>query len=128
MKVNNEKVRAGLELARVHDAFEEFRRHGNGRGSGYPLELKRLAVQALDVGHTPSEVATAAQISAPSICNWRRAPSCRPPKQLKLVEDPVLQIGTKETASVLFQSGLRIEIPVLALTADLIKTLNGVAL
>lgn len=125
MKSSDKDVKAAA-LARVRSAFKRFRDEGHGRGSGFPLRLKRLAVAAVNAGHTLTEVASAAQVSGPSLGNWRRASICRP-TELKLIDTCPEPSCTTESAVIHFQSGLRIEIPVAALTLDFITRLNGVA-
>jgi hypothetical protein len=126
MKTKDKDIKASAELERVRSAFKKFRADGNGRGSGYPPHLRRLAVAAVNCGHTLTEVATATGVSGPSLGNWRRASVCRP-TELKLIDDCPEPSSSMEPAVIHFQSGLRIEIPVAALTLDFIKRLNGVA-
>lgn len=126
MKTRDKDIKASAELERVRSAFKKFRDEGNGRGSGYPLHLRRLAVAAVNFGHTLTEVAIATQVSGPSLGNWRRASVCRP-TELKVIDDSPEPSSAMEPAVIHFQSGLRIEIPVAALTSDLITRLNGVA-
>ena len=102
MKSRDKDVKAAAALARVRRAFKKFRDDGNGRGSGYPLHLKRLAVAAVNCGHTLSEVSTATHVSGPSLGNWRRASICRP-TELKLIEDSPELSSSMESAVIHFQ-------------------------
>jgi hypothetical protein len=125
METRDKDVKASAELERVRSAFKKFRDAGNGRGSGYPLDLRRLAVAAVNCGHSLTEVATATQVSGPSLGNWRRSSICLP-TELKVIDDCPEPSSAREHAVIRFQSGLRIEIPVAALTPDFITRLNGV--
>lgn len=115
-------------LGEIHQIFAERQaRFGRKPFGGNPLSLKRRAVAAVIKGIAPGRVAEAAGVSEPSIRNWCKNLKVKiePPTELKLAETaPVL--AAHQTAMVHFQSGLRIEIPVSALTPELVRTFQGV--
>ena len=116
------------QLGEIRRLFGERReRFGRKPFGGWPLSFKRRATLAVTRGIAPSMVATAAGVSEPSIRNWCRELKVKieAPTELKLINDIPESSGVSESAVVHFQSGLRLEIAVSALTPDLIMTLNG---
>jgi transposase len=89
--------------------------------------LKKRAVAAVIKGIAPGRVAEAAGVSEPSIRNWckRLKVKIEAPTELKLIDEKSPS-ADHQTAIIHFQSGLRIEIPVSALTPELVRTFQGV--
>ena len=130
MKTTNAEERA---LDEIRQMFAERRKQfGRKPFGGYPHSFKNRAVGAVARGISLRDVAKAAGISEPSIRTWCKELKIKiePPAELKLVEAKDCEAAPqgKSTAFIQFRSGLRIEIPVSGLSAELIKTLNGVAL
>lgn len=131
MKKTNAEERA---LDEIRHMFAERRKQfGRKPFGGYPHSFKKCAVAAVARGISPKGVAKAAGVSEPSIRNWCKELKVKiePPAELKLIEAKGCEASPEAksgTAFIQFRSGLRIEIPVSGLSAELIKTLNGVAL
>jgi hypothetical protein len=109
---------------------KRFSRKSHG---GHPESLKKLAVSAVMSGIRYKLVADAAGVSEPSVRNWRKELEANlVPRELKLTEDVKTEargpmVGLEAMATIHFQSGLRIEIPLVALTARFINELRGVS-
>ncbi len=131
MKRTNAEKRA---LDEIRQMFAERRKQfGRKPYGGYPHSFKNRAVGAVARGISPKDAARAAGVSEPSIRTWCKDLKAKvePPAELKLTEAKGCEAspqGKSSTAFIQFRSGLRIEIPVSGLSAELIKTLNGVAL
>jgi hypothetical protein len=130
-------------LKEIRVGFSRYRRGNQGcRGSGYPTALKELAVSALHQGCTSSEVSEAAEVTGESLRNWRGsvkgvsvAREIRP-VELKLVEsrDPSLAptpsslekgLSSEAIARIELRSGVRMTLPVSALSERLLSLLMG---
>jgi transposase-like protein len=134
-------------LEKVRVVFSERRRDQNHK-RWYPKALKDLAVSALEQGYTQSEVARAASVSEGSIRNWGKLDKSKKsstldkqkrPLELKLIESkeivpaPSLESGipsapSEAIARIEFRSGVRIALPVSALSERLFGLLQGDAL
>lgn len=125
-------------LSRIEREFSRYRRHQGGKRVHSPAHLKMLALSAIEAGVLKSRVAMAAGVSLGSICNWQKSrSSMRPalgPQELKLVaasvETPTLKkpehhlLSESLTARIQLQSGVLLEVPVVALERDFLKVLN----
>jgi hypothetical protein len=124
----------GRALDEIGQMFAERRKQfGRKPFGGYPHSFKNRTVGAVARGISLRDVAKAAGVSEPSIRTWCKQLKVKiePPAELKLIEAKGCEAspqGKSGTAFIQFRSGLRIEIPVSGLSAELIKTLNGVAL
>ena len=91
-----------------------------------PIGLKRLAIAAVESGHSASAVARAAGVSKQLMSTWRKKSiavprelkisGCEPESNLK-VESALLRIS--------FRSGASVEIPASLFTAQMVAVLNG---
>lgn len=123
-KPGTEKVRI---LKRVTVAFGRHRRRHQGRN--YSKQLKTLALSAVESGLTAGAVAQAAGVSPQSLSNWQGA-SVKP-RELKLVEkpsaasEPSMCVDHLPPAWIRLSSGVSIEVPMAAVTLELIAALNG---
>ena len=118
-------------LEEIRQSFGERReRFGRKPFGGYPLSFKRRATAAVARGIAPGLVAKAAGISEPSVRNWCKELKVKieAPTELRLNDDVSEPPIVRESAVIHFPSGLRIEVPVAALTLEFIEHLNGVAL
>jgi transposase-like protein len=132
-------------LSKIRVVFSE-RRRDQSHKRWYPKALKDLAVSALEHGHAQSEVARAAGVSEGSIRNWRKSKKVerrsfpldkqKRPLELKLIEGrevvpaPSLESGisnapSEAIARIEFRSGVRIALPVSALSERLFGLLQG---
>jgi hypothetical protein len=114
---------------------ERQKRFGRKPNGGYPHSMRRRTVSMVMKGVPPEAVAKAVGISAPSIRNWCKELKGKiEPTELKLVEGDSadVSLNSRETrakeAFIHFPSGLRVEVPLAALTAHFIQILNGVTL
>lgn len=134
-------------LDKIRIVFSGRRRDQNHK-RWYPKALKDLAVSALEQGHAQSEVARAAGVSEGSIKNWRKSKKLeksvpldkqKRPLELKLIEGrevvpaPSLEnripsAPSEAIARIEFCSGVRIALPVSALSERLLGLLQGDAL
>ena len=115
-------------LKELESEFGRHHRHNDGKRS-YPEKLKKMALGAVDSGIAGRTVAEATGVTPKSLRNWR-ASALTPPKELKVVAThealkPILAAHACMAAKVTLLSGITIEIPISALTATLIRALNG---
>ena len=128
-------------LKEIEEAFLRYQNESGGKRRHWPEALKLLAMRAIAEGHSPRVVAKAAGVSRGTIVNW--CTNERPlggttaydigesVVELKLIEEQSLKKITAEVresanARILFLSGIVLEFPVPALTAELLATLNEV--
>lgn len=125
-----------------------FFRHRRDHAPGHidSKVLRHLVSEAIGAGHGPSQVANAAGLSRQTIVNWHRKQTgavarkgqrslghgriCPSPVELKVVksrtEAPVRPETAQCTVRIVFRGGACMEIPVTALSSELVATLNGV--
>ena len=125
-------------LKKISLDFSRHRRRRRGR-SWYPASLKDLALRAVNVGITPGQVARAAGVSPQSMSNWRGAgvEAAEAPRELKVIaaetEEPLLSSrasgamlgNVANWARIELRTGIRIEIPVSALSGPMLAALMG---
>ena len=114
-------------LEKMRQAFSQ-RRQKHGRS--YPQELKRLALDALDQGHSTTSIAQAAGIACQSVINWslqeKAGLSSRQAVELKLVDETGLAHERQSKVRIRFCSGATLCLLISQLDARLISVLNGV--
>ena len=112
-------------LEEIKQSFSKWNRE-NHKG-GCSAALKRLAIAAVESGHSASEVGRAAGVSGQSITNWRkREKSIAAPTELKLsAVEPVPSAGDSPLLRIYFRSGASVEIPPSHFTAQLVAILNS---
>jgi hypothetical protein len=119
--------RKSLEpLKQVRLNFSEFRSRQPKCGK-FPINLRKIAVDAVVSGIRHGEVASAAGVSLSTLHAWRRAIPCRA-RELVLVPDrTVTQTPTNQLARMTF-GGILIEFPVSAITSSLLREIAGATL
>jgi transposase-like protein len=127
-KIQSNHRGAGPDLAKVGREFATFRGQ-TGRNKNYPARLKQMAVDALASGSSASEVAKAVKVSVYSIMNWKKTviPSSSPaPRELTVTEAPEAapRLAEQNMASIHLLCGVRIDLPVSALTSSFLKSIN----
>jgi hypothetical protein len=112
-------------LKNIEEAFANWRQ-GNHKGR-VPVSIKRLAIAAVDGGHSASAVARAAGVSKQSMSTWRKSKSIAAPTELKISGcEPVAKVkGEPVLLRICFRSGASVEIPASLFTARLVAALNG---
>lgn len=130
-------------LKDIERRFSRFRHEHQGERLRYPKPLQELAVAALEQGHTWIEVSRAAGVTSRCLRYWRNLTKTKNrltrktrPLELKLVESRGAQsIATTAThdepitnhaeVRVELRSGVRMTLPVSALSERLINLLQG---
>lgn len=143
MHHEQEKTR---KLQAIQQAFARGRQTGELKPRFCPPRLRALAVAAIRQGCSRRDVIQAAGVSLASITNWLRDESKHRnpvpmdlmslrPLELKVVKyRPAHESMSAENAapalpvlaSIHFRSGVRMEIPVSAISTGLVTALNGV--
>lgn len=129
-------------LAEIQREFSECRGKSESRPQPYPLKLRRLAARAVDQGISPAAVARAAGVSRGTVVHWRTVPQYavsrvqKRPIELRLRDDerlpqsgPLCVSGfdpqAVAVARIRFRSGVSLELPVSALSAQMLAWLQG---
>jgi hypothetical protein len=151
MKMGNDKRGHVLVLKKLAREFSNFRRSrgGNSKRCWYPDGLKSLALGAMHSGCSTKQIAEAIGVSSQSIAIWRRASQSivkdktvinEAPRELHMVAD-----GSEDTkgsgksfdgtiqfrnaqamARLKFNSGVRMVLPVKALSFELLESLSRI--
>jgi len=120
----NQKSLEPLRQVRLN--FSEFRSR-QPKSSKIPINLRKIAVDAVVCGNRHGEVASAAGVSLSTLHAWRRAIPCRA-RELVLVPDrTVMATSTNQLARMTF-GAVMIELPVSAITSSLLREIAGAAL
>ena len=123
-KINRVQVEA--ELAKVSDEFKQKHGDGSRRGTKYPAKLKELSLLFIKSGGRIGAVAALTGVSTHTIGNWQRAEKIAPPRELRIAKPlpPQSLPMTEVLVSIYFRSGIRIELPSVAMTESFLKSLQ----
>ena len=129
-EIKDKGLHTRLDLRNLSREFARFRSKNN-TNKNYPVALRRLTVGIVASGGRIGEIAKAAKVSKESIRAWQRAllGEIESPRELTLNQEPeVVEISENRElaglASIYLKSGVRIELPVSALTSSFVRSLN----
>jgi transposase-like protein len=109
------------QLREITKAYKAFRRVNGGRG-WYPVELRGMVLAAIKGGEAISAVARAAGVCEQSLNNWRKE-AIVTPRELSVIGEKARSQAADMAARIHLRSGVAIEVPVAALTAEFMLVL-----
>jgi hypothetical protein len=121
---SNQKSLESLKQVRLN--FSEFKNQ-QPKCNNFPINLRKIAVEAVISGNMHREVAAAAGVASSTLRAWRLANPC-PVRELALVPDrTVTSTSMSQLARMTFGAVL-IEFPVSAITSSLLREIGGATL
>ena len=124
-----------ITLCKIRREFSKEADDRTYRALAYSTMLRDLALAGLQQGHTVAQVALAAGISISCLRGWLREAGVRDATkksaiELTLMTEPegARDVKPEPLARIRFRSGVKLELPVSALTPLLMGALNGGAL
>jgi hypothetical protein len=110
------------ELSALAKAFFNYRSHHKGKKPHYPDELKRLVCLAYRNGESKAKLSLVTRLAPMTVQSWIQSEESKPQKPF-VRELTVKQIDKVTCGRFLFHSGTVLEVPLVALTKELLEVL-----
>jgi hypothetical protein len=110
------------ELSALAKAFFNYRRHHKGKKPHYPDELKNLVCLAYRNGESKAKLSLVTRLAPMTVHSWIQSEESNPQKPF-VRELTVKQIDKVTCGRFLFPSGTILEVPLGALTKELLEVL-----